>query len=236
MQMRRVETQRIRLRLVSNVFLAALILTLQASTVRGQSASTPDEPQRFYPVVSRETYNRVLDMVFPRDDPDTSKTIFEFILRFRPSFHSTSQVLIRKRVDRIEVVEYTSPDGNIFDKLNDMLDRGRKEDAVALAKSIRVKRREINVTDTQIKRWYATFFDGLAATEKTLNERGEQSDKTRTLKVILDGTTYDVWYKQSLNELSLSLYDVEVETSASDGELKLVQWMNSIRREVTKSK
>ena len=36
--------------------------------------------------------------------------------------------------------------------------------------------------------------------------------------------------------LSLSLYDVEIDTTGSDGELKLVQWMNSIRREVAKTK
>jgi hypothetical protein len=54
--------------------------------------------------------------------------------------------------------------------------------------------------------------------------------------LVLDGTTYNVWYKQSLDKISLSLYDVEVDTPGSDGELKLAQWMNSIRREVAKSK
>jgi hypothetical protein len=232
-----IRTQGIPLRLVGNVVLgAALILALQVSTVRGQSNWSQDKPQRTYPVVSWETYNRVLDVVFPRDDPDTTKTIFEFVLRFEPSFHSTSQVIIRKRVDKIEVVEYTSPDGNIFDKLNEILDQGSKEDAIAMAKSIRVKRREITVPETQIKRWYTTFFDGLASTEKALNERGVQSDKSRTATFVLDGTTYNVWYKQGLDKISLSLYDVEIDTRGSDGELKLAQWMNSIRREVTKSK
>jgi len=56
------------------------------------------------------------------------------------------------------------------------------------------------------------------------------------LSYLLDGTTYDIWYKEGLNEISLSLYDVEVDTPGSDGELKLAQWMNSIRREVAKSK
>ncbi len=229
--------QNIPLRLIGNLVVgAALSLALQVSIVNGQSNSPPDKPQRTYPVVSWETYDRVLDTVFPRVDPDTSKTIFEFVLRFGPSFHATSQIVIRKRVDKIEVVEYTSPDGNIFDKLNQILDRRGKEDPVAMAKLIRVKRREIAVVDAQIKRWYATFFDALAPTEKTLNEKGKQSDETRTVTFVLDGTTYDVWYNQNLNKISLSLYDVEVDTPGSDGELKLVQWMNSIRREVAKSK
>ena len=229
-------THWIPLRLVSNVILAALILTLQVSIVIGQSSLPQNRTQSVYPVVSWKTYNRVLDIVFTRDDPDANKTIFEFVLRFEPSFHSTSQVVFRKRLDKIEVVEYTSPDGNIFDKLNEILDRSGKEDAVTMAKSIRVKRREITVPDTQIKRWYATFFDSLAVTAKTVREKGEKSTKTRTATFVLDGTTYNVWYKENLDTISLGLYDVEVDTPGSDGELKLVQWMNSVRREVAKTK
>jgi len=175
-------------------------------------------------------------MVFPRYDRNTSETIFEFVLRFEPSFHATSQVIIRKRIDKIEVVEYTSPDGNIFDKLNEILDQGGQEDAVAMAKSIRVWRREIRVSDIQIKRWYTSFFEALASTEKELNKRGIQSDKTRSATLVLDGTTYDVWYTQGLDKISLSLYDVEVDTPGSGGELKLTQWMNRVRRDIAKSK
>ena len=61
----------------------------------------------------------MLDAVFPRNDPDPNKTLFEFVLRFRPSFHATSQIVIRNRGDRTELIEYISLDGNIFDKLND---------------------------------------------------------------------------------------------------------------------
>ena len=227
--------QNIPMRLIGNFVGAALSLALQVSIVNGQRNSSQEQPQKTYPVISRETYERVLDTVFPRHDPDTSKTIFEFVLRFRPSFHATSQIVIRKRVDKIEGVEYTSPDGNIFDKLNEILNHGGKEDPVAMAKSIRVKRREITLPDTQLKRWYNGFFDNLAITEKALKQRGEEADKTRTLTLVLDGTTYEFWYRENLNDMSLSLYDVEIETPGSDGELKLAQWMNSIRREVAKS-
>src|SRR6185295_19043514 len=114
-----IRTRRISLQMFSSVVLGAtLILAAQVSVVSGQSNSSQDKPQRTHPVIGRETYNRVLDMVFPRYDRNTSETIFEFVLRFEPSFHATSQVIIRKRIDKIEVVEYTSPDGNIFDKLN----------------------------------------------------------------------------------------------------------------------
>ncbi|HXQ35597.1 MAG TPA: hypothetical protein VN843_16390, partial [Anaerolineales bacterium] len=179
-------------------------------------------------------YNSVLDAVFPRNDPDTSKTNFEFVLRFEPSFHATSQVVIRNRGDKTEVIEFTSPDGNIFDKLNEALSRGVKENAAIMAKSIRVKRREIAIPEAQIKGWYDDFFGSLAATEKTLQQRGEDALKNQSVTLVLDGTIYTVWYKQGLNKSSLTLYDVEVDTPGSDGEFKLVQWMNRIRRYLTK--
>src|SRR5436190_16934504 len=115
MQMR---TQKFLLQLLkSTVLCTALSLAFLTGVVSGQRKPSQDQPQRTYPVVSWETYLKVLDAVFPRNDPDTSKTIFEFVLRFRPSFHGTSQIVIRNRGDKTEVIEYTSPDGNIFDKL-----------------------------------------------------------------------------------------------------------------------
>lgn len=213
----------------------ALSLASSISAI-GQVPASREQPQRTYPVVSRETYLQVLDTVFPRNDPDPSKTIFEFVLRFGPSFHVTSQIVIRNRGDRTELIEYTSLDGNIFDKLNETLARGGKEDVTTLARSIRVRRREILIPEVQIRGWYGQFFEALEVTGKTLKQNGEESLRTRSVTLVLDGTIYEVWYKQGLTEISLSLYDVEVDTRGSDGELKLVQWMNSIRREVSRLK
>lgn len=234
MQMR---IQTIFSRLICGFVLAAgLSVASQISLVNAQSNAPPDQAQRTYPVVSWEIYYAVLDTVFPRNDPDTSKTFFEFVLRFEPSSHETSQIVIRNRGDKTEVIEYTSEDGNIFGKLNEALAHGAKEDAATLAKSIRVKRREIALPEAQIKGWYKDFFDSVIATQKTLQQTGAESLRTRSVDLVLDGTTYNVWYKQGLNKTSMSLYDVEVDTPGSDGELKLVQWMNRIRREVSKTK
>jgi hypothetical protein len=213
----------------------ALSLALGVSAF-GQVRASREQLQRTYPVISRETYLRVLDAVFPRNDPDPSKTIFEFVLRFRPSFHVTSQIVIRNRGDRTELTEYTSLDGNIFDKLNETLARGGKENVTALAKSIKVRQREILIPETQMKGWYDRFFEAVEVTGKTLKQTGDESFRTRSVTLVLDGTIYEMWYKQGLSEISLSLYDVEIDTSGSDGELKLVQWMNSIRREAAKIK
>lgn len=225
------------LRLISKAALGAVLIFMQVGSISAQSGSSQDSSQKSFRVVSEETYNRVVDILFPRDDPDRSKTVFELVLRFEPSFHSMSQIVIRKRKDKVEVVEYTSLDGNIYDKLNETLEHGGKEDAVAMAKSIRVRQREISVPSAQVKRWYATFFYSLAVTSKTLRERGEEFDRTGGSEtILLDGTTYSLWYKQRLNRMSFSLYDVEVDTPDADNEFKLVQWMNAVRRDVGKTK
>ncbi len=226
------------LRLISNATLGALLILVLPLGSRAQSSSSQQESiPKSYSVVSRETYNRVLEILFPRNDLNPSDTVFELVLRFRPSFQPTSQIVIRRRVDKVEVVEYTSLDGNIYGKLNEILARGGKEDAVEMAKAVKVKRRESSVPYAQVKRWYASFFDSLPSTTKTLREVGEEFDKTGgSESFILDGSTYDLWYEQRLNKMSFSLYDVEVNNPGSDGEFKLVQWMNAVRREVGRLK
>lgn len=233
-----IKTHPMTLRLNSKSALGVLlILAMQVGNANAQSRSSPqDRTPKSYPVVSRETYNRVLDILFPRDAPTPSNTVWAVALRFRPSFKSELQVVIRRDVDKLQVIEYTSPDGNIYGILNAVLARAGKEDAVEMAKAIRVKRREVSVPLAQVKQWYATLFDSIASTTKTLREAGEEFDKTGGESFVLDGSVYELWYEQGLKRMSFSLYDVEVDKSSSDGEFKLVQWMNRVRREVAKSK
>ncbi|MFN7949554.1 MAG: hypothetical protein U0Z53_29625 [Blastocatellia bacterium] len=227
------------LRLFGNATLGVmLILMLLISSIKAQSGATLQGAQtKANPVVGEETYNRVLDILFSRDVPASRGSLWTFILRFKPSSKPESQIIIRRDVNRkLEVVEYTSPDGSIYGKLNEALAHGGKEDAAEMAKSIRVTRREVSVAQAQARRWYATFFDSLASTTKALRERLEESDKTGAESFVLHGTFYDLWYEQGLNEMSFKLYDVEVDKLGSDGEFKLVQWMNAVRREVGKLK
>ena len=217
---------------------ALIILAPQICSANAHCGSSAQQStSKSHRVVSRETYSRVLDILFPREDPNPSETIFQFILRFRPSFQLTSQIVIRRRLDKVQVVEYSSMDGNVYSKLNEALARGSKEDAVELAKLIRVQRKEISVPHAEIKRWYTSFFDSLNSTTTTLQQRGEEFDKKGgSESILLDGTIYDLWYEQRLTSLSFNLYGVEIDSPGGDGDFKLVQWMNSIRRDVQKRK
>lgn len=227
------------LRLIGSAALGAMLtLMLQVNSVNAQSGVTLQNAQtKTYPVIGGETYNRVLDILFSRDEPASRGSLWAVVLRFKPSSKPESQIIIRRDVNRkLEVVEYTSPDGSIYGKLNEALARGDKEDAMEMAKSIRVTRREVSVAPALARQWYVTFFDSLASTTKTLRGALEESEKTGAESFVLHGTFYDLWYEQGLNEMSFKLYDVEVDKPGSDGELKLVQWMNAVRREVGRLK
>jgi hypothetical protein len=233
------KTQAMTLRLMGSAALGAMLtLTLLACSVKAQSGVTLQDAQtKTYPVVGEETYNRVLDILFSRDVPASRGSLWTVSLRFKPSSKPESQIIIRRYVNRkLGVVEYTSPDGSIYGKLNEALARGDKEDAVEMAKSVRVARREVSVAPAQARRWYATFFDSLVSTTKTLREALEESEKTGAESFVFHGTFYDLRYEQGINEMSFKLYDVEVDKPGSDGELKLVQWMNMVRRDVAKQK
>lgn len=224
----------INLRRINTATLGALlILLLQVNSVHAQGNLSPQvSTPKSYPVVSQETYSRVLDILFPRGAPTPSNTVWVVILRFLPSFKSESQVVIRRDVDKFQVIEYASPDGNIYGRLNEVLAHGGKEDAVEMAKMIRVNRRVVSVSPAQVKRWHTTLFDSIPGASKTLREVGEEFDKTGSESLVLDGSVYELWYEQGLNKMTYSLYDVEVDKPGSDGEFRLVQWMNSVRREV----
>ncbi len=219
------------LRRISNAALGAL-LTL---ALHVGSANAQESARKSYPVVSRETYNRVLDILFPRDDPDPSQTVFALVLRFKPSFSPESQIVIKKdvnKVEKVEVVVYTSLDGDIYQRLNEALERGGKEDAAKMAKSIRVKRRTVSIHYTLVKQWHKNFLDSISGSLKVFEQKLDKYDEAGTVSFALDGTTYDLWYEQGVHKMAFSLYDFEGDTPGDDGEFRLVQWMNAVRREV----
>jgi hypothetical protein len=221
------------IRVALNVTLIiALTLVSQVTGAYSQSKPSPqDGLLKSYKVVSQETYNRVLDILFPQGDLG----VVTIVLRFEPSFQPESQIIIRKDLDKAEVIEYTSLSGNIYSKLNDVMAHGGKEDAVEMAKLIKVRRRSVEVPYAQIKQWHTGL---LASIRESLNVFKEKLDEydTGTSTIALDGTFYDLWYEQVGDKFSFKLYDEEINDLRSTGKFKLVQWMNTVRRDVRKLK
>lgn len=223
--------------IIHAVLSAAVAVMLQVGGVAAQSSAPLQGVQATArPVIDEETYSSVLDIVFPRHEPSSGGTVWAIVLRFKPNSRPESQIVIRRSSNKVQVVEYTPADGSIYAKLNEALERGGRRDAVELAKSIRVSRREVKVPHVQVKRWYATLFDSISGTTKTLREALERSDSTGVESFVLHGSFYDLRYEQGLNQMSFSLYDVDLDDARSSADFKLIQWMHTVRREVGKLK
>lgn len=223
--------------IIRAVLIATVAVMLQVGGVAAQNSGPLQGVQATaHPVVDEGTYSSVLDIVFPRDEPSSGRTVWAIVLRFRPNFRPESQIVIRRSLNKVEVVEYTPTEGSIYTKLNEALERGVRRDAVELAKSISVSRREVSVPHVQVKRWYATLFDSIASTTKPIREALEKADTTGVESFVLHGSVYELWYAQGLKEMSFSLYDVDVADARSGAEFKLVQWMNIVHRDVQKLK
>ena len=100
---------------------------MELTLIIGVECQTGNGALKSNKVISQETYNQVLDILFNRDE---SAKNYLLVLRFGPSFHPESQIVIRGGGDKVEVLEYTSMSGNIYSKLNEIISHGGKEDAV----------------------------------------------------------------------------------------------------------
>src|SRR5215831_12786180 len=90
--------------------------------------------------VNSKTYERVLDLLFPRDVLKDHKIRYAFVLRYEPTFLPESQIVIVGRQEGVEVITYKSIDGSIEAKLDDMLRAGSKEDPDRMAKRLRIQK------------------------------------------------------------------------------------------------
>jgi len=220
-----------KLRIRCKIVLAMLVLlSFQARALTSRNGLLPQVGLKSYRVVSHETHERVLDIVFEREKADRD---YDFIIQFEPSSAPESQIVVRRVSGKIELVEYSSLSGNIYSKLDGVMARGGKEDPVEMAKLIQVRKRVIEVPPTQIMLWRRALADSVATSIRTLEQRSVEAEKG-TGTIAVDGTFYHLWYDQVGSHISFSLLDQEVNDREVTGELALVRWMNSVRLNVAK--
>lgn len=194
-------------------------------------AEMQDSPVRVRRVVSAATYSRVLDIVFPRQEPKPSSTLFSIVLRFRPDNQPESQIIIRRRADGAQAIESIVANGNAFAKLNEYLET-RQEDVIEMAKVINVRSRQLQISEPQVRQWTNAFFETLTNSNKSLIQQAREDEKTGSLSIFLHGTTYELWYEHGLNSMSMNLYDFDVNDSRSSPMFALTRWMNSLKAEL----
>ncbi|HLG17756.1 MAG TPA: hypothetical protein VJH03_25150 [Blastocatellia bacterium] len=217
-------------------FATFVLLPFQLTAVAFQPGSLVQEPLKTHKVVSSQTYEHVLDMVFPRNEANPD---YDLVLRFEPSFAPESQIVVKspivveRTVGKVEVVEYTSLSGNIYRRLNSVMANGGREDAAEMARLVEVQKRVIEVPIAQVRQWRATLADSVGASMKSLEQRSVDAE-TGVGTITLDGTFYSLWYDQVGSHISFRLLDHEVSNRQVSGVLKLVRWMNTVRRDIEK--
>jgi hypothetical protein len=219
--------------------LASLIVCFSATIApsnwwHGSTASQTQLPKPLK-VISRDVYDAVLDIVFPRDSPDPSKTYSSIIMRFKPSFDVERQIVIRNTSGSYEVLEYEAIDGNIYGRLNHLINEGRSTKPEEMAKFLKVSKHTINLPRQQVENWHAAFLNSVARSLDKFRRSLEELEKEGTVTLPLDGTIYELWYEQGMNKIAFSVYDVELTKPEATGDLPLVRWMNMIRLEVERS-
>jgi hypothetical protein len=164
---------------------------------------------------SNTTYNRVLDLLFPREEGDFLSKEFILVLRFRPSFDPESQVNITKYKDgRTEVILYTlSSKKNVHYQLIDIRKQLGSDDAQVLAGAIPVQKKVLKSLSTELQRLVNQF----------ANLRF--SPKLDT-SLYLDPTQYEMWYETVSNEVYFSFAGPE--TGKRHYENPIINWMNKV--------
>ncbi len=170
--------------------------------------------------ISSETYDRVIDLVFPRvrDFKDQRKE-FILTLRYMPNFEAGSQVRITKYSDgTVEIVTYAVAKRNrsIGEQLNDIFRETGREVPDEMARRLNVQTQTI--TDTSKVRLLLKRFSAMRFSP--------QLDSS----IALDATGFHLWYDTITNR---SYYLIAGSRNDRDrGNHPLIRWMNEVWRAV----
>jgi hypothetical protein len=208
-------------------FLVLVLYIFLNSVAHAQSLSTV-KPK----LIRSETYDRVLDILFPRTEPG----IFSIALRYEPNSGIERQVVIvRTGLHDGEVFEYTSLSGNIYQRLNSLIESGAKEDPAELAKMIKVAKRGVRIPYLRLRSWHDSLLFDVGDSMTSLKAKIDELDSGVTT-IPLDGTTYRFWYHQVGSDVSLSFNDQAMENLKLKPEFDIVKTMIRIQREVAEVK
>lgn len=212
-----------------NFLIIVLLLTCITFDIFGQE-KPPKKDEVTIPNVGFETYEEVLNILFPVDT--IAPLPYGFVLRFKPSFASESQIVVNNNFGNTEVIEYKSLDGNIYEKLNEIYEKTGVNDAEELAKRIRISRRVINTPPLTTKRWREGIYKYLASAGDFESKLIKENMKS--VPQAIDGTSYLLWYKGNSNFTFQHDGGTEPHSLISRNENPLVNWMKQIKKEVNK--
>ena len=207
------------------------MLSLEIGFVQTPTQVHAQEPLKSYKVIGFPTYEKVLDIVFRSNERYQG---YKFILRFEPNRGPESQLFIKRTLKGTQVIEYSPVKGTIYDKLNEILRNGGKENPVELAKHIQIQKRTIDLPGTKTDLWWTTFPATVGTTIQLMQKRTDEIVHG-TARIAIDGTHYGLWYDQVESSFSFKAWDEDVSDHEVTGEFEVVRWMNTVRLDVEKS-
>jgi hypothetical protein len=208
--------------------LIAAILTTNLVCIQAQkkfpSQREKDEIANY--VVDRDTYDQVLDIVFPRDVL-VNAWGYALVLRYKPSFDAESQITVLNRAGKIEIIEYTSVKGSIYLQLKKILRQVGDFNARKAARQIQIRKRVINAptaTAQQLRQSFYALLDQLARHEKEVI-----TEDMKSINLMEDGTQYLLWYRGQAST-QFSVVGSDLDTSSLSSESPIVDWMKNVHR------
>lgn len=204
---------------IAILLLLAVVGPLVAGAQEGRTCSS-----RTIPEPAEGMYDRVLNRAFRVEPVGTQPPHISIVLRFLPSFHPESEIAIRYADGAVsaEHMVATVPFDQLWRKYF-----CKTPTEGALAKMMAVRRRRFTAEAETAEKWFRDFWKAINESTTPLQERGSKK------LYQLDGTRYRLEYQEGLNSLSFEIVGSELGHDGT-GDLPLVQWMNSVRKEIEK--
>jgi len=168
-------------------------------------------------------YQRILDIVMPRELYDRRGGEFLLTLRFEPSFDPESQIVIGKRPEGYAVTYYSLPAGvrSISYQMDKIVAETGETDAAVIAKQINVECQKVDIP-AQVVAELMSQYSNLRL-----------SPELDTL-VTLDPTWYRLWFRASSSGAELFFSYGDAHYGHDEKAHPLVRWMNEVKRVVEK--
>ena len=212
--------------------IACVMAVLWCSQLAAQPTPTPKPQLTTWRHVGPEVYEQVLASVFapPANSKDTR---FVMKLRFLPSFHPESEVIVDHSLRSRGTITVRTAKEIVSDAIDEYFTRTGVKDPATLASSVSMRRVDRDLPVGKTAAWVHAFWTALAESVPLLDRKSLEHDGTDMITIQLDGTEYRLEYEDSMHKISLVFRGSAVGfNDANDsGDLPIVRWMNAVRLE-----
>jgi hypothetical protein len=210
----------------SFILIVGLTAVLNSLTARQPFRTVQQDS---YKVVDADIYEKTLDILFNTRLTKTSKDNTLTILRFEPSFSPECQIVLKEGPRQTAIIYYKSLDGNMFQRMNQLIRDGVKQDPDTLAAKLHVSVKTTEIPRNLLVKWNHEFLQSIAESANALEQLAAQ-DRTGSTLVVLDGTKYLIEYIQGTSQLRAELYDVNTSKDGATPKFGTVKWMITVQK------